>query len=83
MKRTIDSGQEVSPPEQMYLSDIQRCVAQGLCTWDQVRQTLLVASLPLDYATRFMDGRIPIPPNAAEMLRTLIQSGEVPLGPVE
>lgn len=67
----------------MIVSRLQSCVEQGLCTWDQVRETLKKARLSDEEIARYMEGRLPLGPYTEAMLRALIASGEVPESPTE
>jgi hypothetical protein len=62
----------------MLISRLQSCVEQGLCTWAQVRETLVRARLSEEEIARYLEGRLPLGPYTEAMLRDLIESGEVP-----
>lgn len=83
MNQQIAMGVGLPSPDRMTLPEIQLAVEQGKCTGEQVRQTLLNAHLSEEYIALFGEGRLPVPPYAAAMLRQLIERGKVPLGPVK
>lgn len=65
----------------MTITRLRTCVEQGLCTWEQVRQTLVNARLTDAEIARYMEGRLPLGAYGAAMLRELVASGQVPSGP--
>ena len=65
----------------MMVSRLQSCVAQGLCTWDQVHETLTRARLSEEEIARYMEGRLPLGPYTEAMLRDLVATGAVPESP--
>ncbi|HEY8309909.1 MAG TPA: hypothetical protein VIG47_05100 [Gemmatimonadaceae bacterium] len=65
----------------MKVSRLQSCVDQGLCTWDQVRETLKRAHLSEAEIARYMEGRLPLGPYTEAMIRELVAQGKVPDSP--
>lgn len=70
-----------SPIQTMKLDKIQACVAHGLCTWEQVAETLQNAQLPQAETTLFMDGSLALGHYVSSMLHYLIETGTVPTPP--
>lgn len=65
----------------MTVAKIRSCVTQGLCTWEQVRQTLSNAGVSDREIDDFLAGRSPIGRAQREMLYRLLETGEVPTPP--
>ena len=65
----------------MMVSRLDQCVRQGLCTWEQVRETLANARLSDTEIARYLEGRLPLLPHAEAMLRELVATGHVPVSP--
>ncbi len=66
----------------MLVSRLQSCVEQGLCTWDQVRETLVRSRLSDAEIACYLEGRLTLGPYTDAMLRELIASGVVPSAPM-
>jgi hypothetical protein len=61
---------------------IHSCVTQGLCTWEQVRETLSNAGASDAEINAFIDGKSPLGRAQREMLYRLLETGKVPVQPV-
>ena len=62
----------------MTFAKIQSCVAHGLCTWEQIHETLANAQLSPADIDSYLNGEIQLGRAAAAMLRELIETGVVP-----
>ena len=63
----------------MRITKVQSCVQQGLCTSDQVRETLSNAGLSESDIVGFMRGELELGRPPAAMLHQLIETGVVPI----
>ncbi|MEO6865804.1 MAG: hypothetical protein ABI229_10160, partial [Gemmatimonadaceae bacterium] len=62
----------------MTFSKIKTCIELGLCTWEQVQNTLVNAGMAQSEIADFIDGSVEMGRQPQAMLNQLIETGMVP-----